>query len=182
MSEDSDAADLDIRGSAIKLSSEPLIVVTTSEKQAPLGLAEALGGIAHETRAVFLLASVWDSDDETVSVKAQAARQFRVRHPQHRLIFLGDTQAEVDSLQAAGEEAFFANQNMRVPEEVFRPLPNIPVTFDAVYNARMTLGKRHELAVEVSQCRLSHLPGQHADRRHADEAQRVWLRGPGTSS
>ncbi len=150
MSEESNAAELEIKGSAVKLSSEPLIVSTTSEKRAPLGLAEALGGMCRETPVVFLLANVWDSDnEETTAVKADAARQYRARHPKHRLIFLGDTRGEVDRLQAAGEEAFFANQNMRVSERIFRPLPEIPATFEAIYSARLTPGKRHELAAEI---------------------------------
>lgn len=48
-------------------------------------------------------------------------------------------------MREVGANAFFANHNIFASEEVFRPLPDVRIEFDAIYNARPTPQKRHEL-------------------------------------
>jgi glycosyltransferase involved in cell wall biosynthesis len=137
-----------ISGHAALISADPLIV-STPTWPGPLGLAEALGRRCADRDAIFLLPLHWHCDDAAAGQKAAAMRRHRERFPRHRLIVLANTPAEAARLAAAGAEVFLANHNMFGADPVFRPLADVAVEFDAVYNARPAAGKRHELAAEI---------------------------------
>ena len=111
--------------------------------------------LARELRgrpAVFLLLLYWSAESEAaVSVFHREAERFRADFPDHALVFLCNTARERELFRAAGETAFFANHNMLVREDVFRPLTDVSPRFDAVYNAKLAVFKRHSLAALVAQ-------------------------------
>lgn len=111
--------------------------------------------LARELRgrpAVFLLLLYWSAESEaSVSVFHREAERFRADFPDHALVFLCNTARERELFRAAGETAFFANHNMLVREDVFRPLTDVSPRFDAVYNAKLAVFKRHSLAALVAQ-------------------------------
>ncbi|TIW59263.1 MAG: glycosyltransferase, partial [Mesorhizobium sp.] len=49
----------------------------------------------------------------------------------------------------------FSNHNLMISEDIFRPLPDVSVEYDAVYNGRISHTKRHYLAFEIE--RLVHV-------------------------
>lgn len=75
--------------------------------------------------------------------------------PNHELIFLCNTEEERRLIAGVGGTAIFSNHNLVISEDVFRPLPDVPVEFDAVYNGRISHTKRHYLAFEIE--RLVHV-------------------------
>lgn len=71
------------------------------------------------------------------------------RYPEHRFRFICNTPEEVRLLEELGLPAMFLNKNVMVSDQVFRPIQDAQVEFDAVYNARLVPVKRHELAADV---------------------------------
>ncbi|MFA5958051.1 hypothetical protein [Hyphomicrobium sp.] len=52
-------------------------------------------------------------------------------------------------LESVGQPALFLNHKFTVSEQIFRPLPDVAIEFDAIYNARFVPEKRHELAADI---------------------------------
>lgn len=82
---------------------------------------------------------------------------YAARFPGHEIIFLCNTEQERRLIAAVGGTAIFSNHNLMTSEDVFRPLPDVPVEFDAVYNGRISDIKRHHLGFQVE--RLLHVTG-----------------------
>jgi glycosyltransferase involved in cell wall biosynthesis len=119
-----------------------------------IGLAGYLAGrVPRRHRAWFLISPTWSIEDEAQAKWMRThAVLHRLRHPRHQLIFLCSSPAEHDLLHHFGEAAIFLNKTCVTSEEVFRPLPDVPVEFDAIYNAQLVPWKRHELALDVPSC------------------------------
>lgn len=95
--------------------------------------------------AVFLLQLGYEH--ETPELAAELAGHvaaFCADAPGTRVIALGNSARECDSLRAAGVEARFIHQNCFLDERRYRPMGRRR-PFDAVYIARFTPCKRHEL-------------------------------------
>jgi glycosyltransferase involved in cell wall biosynthesis len=115
-----------------------------------IGIAPAFGRMYGHRPAGFLIYPCWTIEDRNRSNQViEAAIAHRAAHPEHELVFLCNTGAERDLLAAAGLEAHLLNHNVFVSESVFRPLPDVRVAFDAIYNARLDPAKRHELASAI---------------------------------
>ena len=86
-------------------------------------------------------------EHETPEIAAELADHvtaFRADAPETRVIALGNSPRECDSLRAAGVETRFIHQNCFLDERRYRPMGRRR-PFDAVYLARFTPCKRHEL-------------------------------------
>ena len=115
-----------------------------------VGIAGAFGRKYGNAPAAFILYPTWTiaSPAKAASVIA-AARAHQIRYPDHRLVFACNTAEERDRLVAGGLSALLLNKNFIVPEHTFRPLPDVAVEFDAIYNARFDPNKRHHLADQI---------------------------------
>jgi hypothetical protein len=138
---------------AALLSGNPLISYSGIVPPAPLGLA-SLGAAPLPGRpAWFLLSPTWSiAEDATAETLRARAVLHRLDHPDHRLIFIGNTPEEARLLQAHGEAAFFYNKTANTAERVFRPLNGVRADFDAIYNAQLVPWKRHELSLGIANC------------------------------
>ena len=67
----------------------------------------------------------------------------------NRITFLAASMAEHVHFQRAGLRTLHVNNAAFVDEQIFRPLRGRQARFDAVYDARLSPFKRHELAAEV---------------------------------
>lgn len=76
------------------------------------------------------------------------------RYPGHRIIYLANTENQRRVLEAAGLRSTFVNHNAFVDPEVYRPLPEVPKRFDAIYDARVDPFKRHHLAAKTESLAL----------------------------
>ena len=144
------------------LHGDPLVVYGGIVPDAPLGPASFLTRERSREPAWFLLSPTWSLENPSLvrSIRRYAVLHRR-RHPAHRLIFLGSTETEVELLRAAGEAAFLHNKTTHVSEQLFRPLPDVTVEFDAVYNAQLLPWKRHELAVDIARCAFLYYRSRH---------------------
>jgi glycosyltransferase involved in cell wall biosynthesis len=73
--------------------------------------------------------------------------------PRLKVTVLANTMKEVESLSALGLHAVFCHQNAFLDESRY-PLLNVPKRYDAIYIARFTPCKRHQLAADIRSIRL----------------------------
>jgi len=138
------------------VSHDPLIIYTPIGGQRPLATIAAIGRRLASRRAAFLMMPSWTLErPHIVEQIGEDLAWYRQRFPLHELIFLCNTEEERRRVIAVGGTAIFSNHNLMVSEDIFRPLPEVPVEFDAVYNARISYTKRHYLAFDVE--RLLHI-------------------------
>lgn len=138
------------------VSHDPLIIYTPIGGQRPLATIAAIGRRLASRRAAFLMMPSWTLErPHIVEQIGGDLAWYRQRFPLHELIFLCNTEEERRRVIAVGGTAIFSNHNLMVSEDIFRPLPEVPVEFDAVYNARISYTKRHYLAFDVE--RLLHI-------------------------
>lgn len=151
-------SDLDggIRVAVFVLSRYPLVIYMPIGGGRPLNWVAALGRRLASRPATILLMPNWTL--ERPAVIEQLGRDlawYRERFPHHALIFLCNTEEERRLVSGVGGTAIFSNHNLLVREDLFRPLADVPVEFDAVYTGRISPTKRHHLALDVE--RLVHI-------------------------
>jgi glycosyltransferase involved in cell wall biosynthesis len=93
-----------------------------------------------------LVMNLWHADATEIE---QYYRHWKQTRPQHQLLHLINEPQVCQELQSRGIPAIFVNQNCFIDERIYTIQPEIPKTFDAVYNARMTPFKRHALLQDV---------------------------------
>lgn len=128
----------------------PLAVYSLAGSALPLGLASALGPKLAHRKALFLIGMSWHMERlEGARLLARQMRVYERRFPRHRLLILANSEAERSAIARYTRAVQLINHNIFVDEDVFRPLPSSAKEFDAVYVARMTPWKRHELAQQI---------------------------------
>lgn len=129
------------------ISHDPPIIKTGIAYDEWIGIAGAFGRRFGNIPAAFLIYPTWSIEDpDKIAAIGKAAREHRKRYPDHRLVYMGNTQLETDRLTGQGLSAIFLNKNFTVSDDIFRPLPDEQPEFDAIYNARFVPEKRYELA------------------------------------
>jgi glycosyltransferase involved in cell wall biosynthesis len=137
-------------GPVVVISIDPPIIKCGIAYEEWLAIAGAFGRRYGNMPAAFLIYPTWsiESPEKTAAI-GKAVREHQNLYPAHFLVYMGNTQQEVDMLVGEGVHAIFLNKNCTVSDDVFRPLPHVKVEFDAIYNARFIREKRHELASEI---------------------------------
>ena len=88
------------------------------------------------------------------------------RHPNHRVIYMANTETLRQALTEAGLRAVFMSHNALVDPNIYRPLDTDTRRFSAVYDARISPFKRHHLASQIQSLALLAARSP----RHHDEA------------
>ena len=143
----------ELRGGAIQfgpvklLSTDPPIFLSGIAYDEFLGVARSFGQRYGNVKAGFIIFPTWSIEN---AAKAEAIRHSSLlhnqRYPEHKLRYICNTVEEARMLECFEQRAVFLNHKFTVSEQIFRPLPHVPVEFDAIYNARFVLEKRHALA------------------------------------
>ena len=89
---------------------------------------------------------LWHHTADDIACLDQRARQLR---PHHRIHHCVNDISICRELVARGISAHFINHNAFLDERLFSIQPETSKVYDAVYNARMTEFKRHELARQI---------------------------------
>lgn len=135
------------------LSRDPLVIYTA--RGAALGMASLLRQQLAGRPATFLVAIFSSAERPRVAQRIRrAAFIHRASNPEHRIIILCNTKEEQKILSDLGELAVFFNHNLLVGTDDFSPVGDCEVTFDAVYNARLSPQKRHHLSLKVDRCAM----------------------------
>jgi len=132
------------------LCEQPLIVYS-SHYQAAAAAVNTLPSVIGDREAIFLPLTGWTMERPgEIAAARQYVERRREQYPNHRIIFMSNTQEEVDGLCRAGVEAKKFSHNFTVSKDVFHPIEGVERRFDAVYNAQIARWKRHELAQNIN--------------------------------
>jgi len=154
---------------------EPPIFISGISYDEFLGFARAFGERYGDTKAAFIIFPTWSIETPE---KARAIRSAFLRHaykyPNHHLRYICNTPGEAAVLREAGQPAIFLNNKFTVSERIFRPLADIKVEYDAIYNARFVPEKRHDLASQIEAVAyLAYVEPQETRKR---EFREMWPR------
>lgn len=165
------ASEAAFRIPAAVLSGNPLISYSGMVPQSLLGLASIGAASLRAKPAWFLISPTWSIEEDAI---AEGLRELAVLHrfdsPHHRLIFVCNTPEEVVMLRKYREAAFFYNKTANTSERIFKPLEDVRVEFDAIYNAQLVPWKRHELSLEIKKCAFLFYRDRSAQRSADAEA------------
>jgi hypothetical protein len=121
----------------------------------PWGVAYLLRALEAETMLILVRLS-WTHENRphTVDGMRDQVNRHRSASPGHRIAYVCNTKAEVDLFRAKGLEAVHCSSAALVNESIYRPFEGIEKRFDAVYDARLSPFKRHQLASDVESLAL----------------------------
>lgn len=139
-------------GPYLLLSSDPPIlrVCDWVLREKSFGIRQVFEFLANEP-AYFLVPLSWTHERRPEAV--EELRRWREAHlrayPEHRFIHTCNTEAERALFESKGLDAILFNSNAALDERIYRILPDVRRRFDAVYDARISRFKRHELAAGI---------------------------------
>ncbi len=137
-------------GPAKILSATPPVFLSGLPYREYLGIAHAFARHYGNVKAGFLIFPTWSIERPGFPKAIQRSFiEHSKQYPNHRFRFICNTRREATLLEQLGVPAEFLNKNFTVSESIFRPVPEIKVEFDAIYNARFIPEKRHELAALI---------------------------------
>lgn len=160
-------------GPVTLLSEEPPIFLSGMPYDEFLGIAPSFARRYGNAKAGFFVYPTWsiESEEKAKYISYLAQRHER-SYPNHLLRFICNTERETELLNRFGQAALFLNHKFTVSEEVFRPLDDVPVSFDALYNARFVAGKRHELAAAIDN--VAYVTYAEPQQTRQDDFRRRW--------
>ncbi len=136
------------------VSRDPLIIISYG---LPLGAPIHLCPYLADRKAYFLLGNWWSFLDAGLLRQSRYVYSLlREMYPLHEFIFLTNAREECRMLDRAGLPNYFCHHNAFLDERIFRPMPGVAKTLDAVYTARLLPFKRHTLARRVPSWGLIH--------------------------
>lgn len=136
------------------ISTDPLVTYSLRSPGAPLGLASVLPPALRRRKALHLVGLSWTLELEDQAKRLANDLEAAARDlSQSRFVILTNTEFESHLLADLGVPAFAGSLLMFIDDAAFKPL-DCAVEFDAVYNATLSLAKRHELAREVASLAL----------------------------
>ena len=159
------------------LSSEPLVIHAWPSTGFPLGSASVIGPLVKDRVAHFLIRPAGTIEPRGSHVYVtRVARSYLADHPRHYITFLGNNDRETQIIAEAGFHAMTLNQNCLINDASFHPLPDISPEYNAVYNARLSAEKRHELATEIERLALIYFRDSYAHTASEFHAEHARLR------
>lgn len=157
---------------------KPLVIITLNE----LATLELLAHIKNR-KALILCIWWWTAEvEDTIRIGRQIS-DWAIAHPNHQIVHLANSTKEKQCMDANGLPSLYCNQNCFLNEKVFHVLEDEPKRFRALYDARTSPFKRHELAVDVKNLALiSYLSDadttERAKQVHELLPNAKWLNGP----
>ena len=156
----------------------PLVIITLNDRAA-LELLEHI----KDRKALVLCLWWWTAEvQDTIDIGREIS-DYAAAHPNLQVVHLANSIKEKECLDANSLPALYCNQNCFLDENIFRVLNDEPKVFRALYDARTSSFKRHELAVDVENLALiSYLSDadtlERAKHVHEILPNARWLNGP----
>jgi hypothetical protein len=137
------------------LSTEPLVTFSSTNRDAPLGIASVAGDLFAARPALHLLHHTWTLEQGDASWIAAAVRRARTTMPRASFVMLASNETEAQLYTDQGETAIVASALLFTDERIWRPMPPAPgPQYDAIYVGRLERMKRHELATAIPSLQL----------------------------
>jgi hypothetical protein len=126
-------------------------------------------------RPYWLLLKVHWSAEQVRDVErlADVYHRHAVEQPEHRIVYLCNTPRELLLLQRRGIPSLLCNHNIFACERTFNIDRSQPKQFDAVYTARMSSYKRHELGCHIRRLGLIYPTLREDDDRRLELVKHV---------
>jgi hypothetical protein len=100
-------------------------------------------------KAIFIITIWWSAEPFTRVLKIVRNHFLRQREfPEHKFIYLCNTDKEVNRLRACGLDARFCHQNATLDEKIF-DIQECDKSYDAIYDAQVAKFKRHYLCTDI---------------------------------
>ena len=146
------AVDLGLRSVGSVICEDPVIILATGEV---FEVVERTGPYYRDRVVHFFIGMLWTTvgDPNYRQRFKEAYDRLIARYPSFRITVLANDVAELLVLRELGVPAELVNHNAFVDDTVFDILP-VEQTFDAIYNARLGLYKRHHLAAGIDKLKL----------------------------
>jgi len=153
--------------------SYPLITLSKTYGTRPFAVASLLTKHVQGRKSLNLIHLCWSYEsaqkaDELAAELAEA----KLVAPGSEFVILANTEFESYLLSERGVPNTLASHSMFLDEQVFQPQPQIEKTFDAVYNGRIAVMKRHELAEGIDRRLLLYCPDWETDLDYAQTYRR----------
>ena len=154
---------------ALVFNSSPLVIIGAVEHEMYTGPASVVSPRLKGRPYWMLLKLHWSMESRKQhAALAVAYRRHAEQFPEHRLIYLCNTERELLALQQAGVPSLLCNHNIFVCDRTFDVVAGASKEFDAIYNARPSPYKRHELCAEVPRVALIYYPTGNAEWDHVE--------------
>ena len=98
---------------------------------------------------------------------AEDVKAIMAECPRLKVTVLANAPKEVDALSSLGLHTVFCHQNAFLDETRY-PILHVPKRYDAIYIARITPFKRHQLAADIKSIRLIGDSGYASERSHME--------------
>lgn len=155
----------------------PLVIITLNDML-------TLDLLAHikNRKALILCLWWWTAEvEDTIKIGKQIS-DLAEANPNHKVVHLANSIKEKQCMDANGLSSLYCNQNCFLDENIFQILEDEPKRFRALYDARPSAFKRHELAVDVENLALiSYLSDADTNERakyvHQFLPNAKWLNG-----
>lgn len=100
-------------------------------------------------RVYYIVSFYWSVNEWTIGNIHKDLARFKRLFRKHTVIFLANSPEELELLKQNNFNAVLCNHNCFVDENIYRPLKQ-EKKFDAVYDARLSPFKRHQLAEKIT--------------------------------
>lgn len=161
------------------LSADPAILYTPYWIDDRIEPAHSLAPVYEHLKkrpAWFLMDWMWCIENPLkIRGYASVERAHLRRYPHHHFVHLCNTTRQLQLFLDHGLDAVFCNQNCFVDESIYRPLPGVARSVDAVYDARFLPYKRHHLAAKVESLGLLYAFDPSYDTRRFIDSTRKML-------
>lgn len=131
------------------LSAQPIVIHARDFAFLPGAPIFRLLHALRRRRVDILFTVSWNHARRRLAERLVRLEQRVRRTGDHRITFFATNTAEHAHFERAGLRTLHVNNQAFTDERIFRPLPERAPRFDAVYDARLSPFKRHELAAEV---------------------------------
>ncbi len=135
------------------ISKEPLVVLSSINHDAPLGIISQLPDYFRGKRSLHLLSPSWSLHDQ-FDVLFQRVQAERQGFPDAEFVILANEEFELVNLQLSGLLSIAGNASIFIDEHIFKPIADCPKKYDALYNALFKKFKNHDLCSEISSLAL----------------------------
>lgn len=147
---------------AVKLSDDPLVIVTQTNSRNPfLGDFYPIAQLLNNRPFTCLVVpafSVHVKSDKNKSDRIEAFVRAKLEYPEVELHAICNESIELEVFKNTCINSFFINQNAFLDTDLFK-LKNNKKEFDAVYNAQLKPFKRHHLATGLENIALIYYGG-----------------------
>src|ERR1035437_5566285 len=149
-----------------RLLTDPLVTVVTSGKDELWPGVVYTSRVADRRPAHVFISLNWYLEKHLPRI-IDVMDRARIQFPNVQFTVLASVEEEVRLARSRGIDSFLCNQNCFLDERLIYPEPNVPIIYDAVYNARIVPFKRPELATQTP--RLAMITGGYdLDKTYAE--------------